>query len=377
MTAVASGLSRPFHCASCRRPYPEHGFPHICTQCGGVYEFDRPLTYQPSQPAGPMAGLDRFRTTFPLEPEAPFITLGEGDTPLVPVEVDGRTVYFKCDFLNPTGSFKDRGTSVLLSWLKAQGASEVVEDSSGNAGASLAAYAARAGIEARLFVPDYASGPKRAQIDAYGAEVVRILGPRSAASEAVLRQVEAGAVYASHAHLPHGLAGMATLAFELFEQLGTAPGAVLAPVGQGTLLLGAHLGFEALQQAGLIETVPQWVAVQALACAPLWGVLQGGAAGLLWTKERPTVAEGIRILRPHRGDAILRVIGETRGRAVAVEEGEILEGRAELALRGFLVEPTSAVVWPALVRELPELADPVVVVLTGAGYKDMRDGEAR
>jgi threonine synthase len=372
VTAAADGGSRPFQCANCRRPYPPTGLPHICPQCGGVYEFAAPLIYRPID----ASGIERYRQTFPLPDGAPLVSLGEGNTPLIFVELAGRSVHLKCDYLNPTGSFKDRGSAVLLSWLQAEGVTEVVEDSSGNAGASLAGYAARAGIAARIFIPDYAAGPKRAQIEAYGAEVVRILGPRSAAAEAVLNQVEQGAVYASHAHLPHGLAGMATLAFELYEQLGMAPGAVILPVGQGTLMLGAHLGFEALRSAGRIEALPQWVAVQALACAPLWGVLHGGAAGLLWTKERETVAEGIRILRPHRGDAILRAIGASGGRAAAVEEEEIRQGRAELARRGFLVEPTSAVVWPALVSEMAELPDPIVVVLTGAGYKDMRQEDA-
>lgn len=367
--------TRPFHCVSCRRPYPETGNPHRCPSCGGIYDFAEPLRYEPDAPSAgePRRGLDRYRRAFPLGQADPFLTLGEGGTPLIEVDVGGKGVHFKCEQLNPTGSFKDRGMAVLVSALAAEGVTAAVEDSSGNAGASFAAYSARAGIEAHVFVPDYASGPKRDQIEAYGAQVVRILGPRSAASEAVLKEAKQGAIYASHAYLPHGLAGMATMAFELCEQLGEAPGSLVVPVGQGTLFLGAYRGFQALRAQEIIERLPTMVAVQAMACAPIWAVQSGGQTGLLWTKERETVAEGIRIMRPHRGDEILAAIEDTKGWAVAVEEREILDGREELSRRGLFVEPTSAVVWPALRSALSILPDPVVAVLTGSGYKDPRD----
>jgi threonine synthase len=300
---------------------------------------------------------------------AELITLGEGGTPLVADRINGREVYFKCEYLNPTGSFKDRGTAVLVSGLKALGVEEAVEDSSGNAGASFAAYAARAGIRARIFVPDYASGPKRAQIEIYGAELVRISGSRSETTAAVLREADSGAVYASHAYLPQILAGMATVAFELVEALGTAPGALILPIGQGTLLLGASMGFQALIEAGQIEAMPKLIGVQAQACAPLWMVHTSGSAGLEMLQEGETLAEGIRILRPLRGDAVLRAVESSGGIIVAIEEADIVRGLDALARRGFLVEPTSAVVWSALESLLDDLPDPVVVALTGSGFK--------
>ncbi len=366
--------SHPFRCGTCRRPYPEDSLPYRCPHCGGAYVFDAPLPYAPHP--GPRRGLARYRETFPLPAGAPLVSLGEGGTPLLEVPLAGRRVFFKAEHLNPTGSFKDRGEAVLVSALAAAGVREALEDSSGNAGASFAAYAARAGIRARVFIPDDTSGTKRAQIEAYGAEVVRILGPRSEASRAVERAAAAGAVYASHAWLPHVLAGMATVAFELVEQLGRAPGAVVAPVGQGTLLLGMAMGFEAMREGGALEGRPRLVAVQARACAPLWAVHTGGAAALAWMQERPTVAEGIRIFHPLRGDAVLQAVESSGGRVVAVEEKDILEGRDALACLGFYVEPTSAVVWPALQDLLPDLPDPVVTILTGNGYKDPRTPQA-
>jgi len=224
-------------------------------------------------------------------------------------------------------------------------------------------------------MPDSASGPKRAQIEAYGAEVVSILGPRSETSRAVLRAAESGSVYASHAYMPQILAGMATLAFEIVEQLGQAPGTLVLPVGQGTLLLGAHLGFQALARQDLIQELPQLLGVQARACAPLWAVHQAGMAGLGWVQEGNTLAEGIRILNPLRGDAVLSAVEGTGGGFEVVDEAEISQGRQALAGRGFFVEPTSAVIWSALRRRLPDLPEPVVAVLTGSGFKSGWNGD--
>lgn len=363
-----AGWSWPFACGNCRRPYAPEGFPAVCPACGGVFELSRPIEYALNADAGDH-GLARFRPCLTLPPDAPLISLAEGGTPLLAAETEAGTVHFKCEHLNPTGSFKDRAAALIVSALAAGGVREVVEDSSGNAGAALAAYAARAGIGVRVFVPAQAAGPKRAQIAAYGAQIVEVPGPRQAATEAARREAAAGAVYASHAHLPHGLAGLATIAFELLEQLGRAPGSLVVPVGQGSLVLGLQAGFEALRRAGRIEAAPALFGVQARACAPLWAVHQAGAAGLGFVHEGATVAEGIRIRHPLRGDAVLRAIEDSGGALTAADEPEIVAGRDALARRGLYVEPTSAVVWPGLAALRPRLRPPVVAVLTGSGLK--------
>ena len=290
-------------------------------------------------------------------------------TPLVEARLFDKRVALKLEFLNPTGSFKDRATAPLASLLLARAVAEAVEDSSGNAGASFAAYAARAGIRARVFVPDYASGPKRAQIEAYGAELVSILGPRSEAAEAVRQAADEGAIYTSHALLPFGLPGIATIAYELVEQLGRVPGAVIAPVGYGSLLLGIAEGFRALKAAGVTKTLPTLVAVQARACAPLWALATMGAAGLAWMVEGETLAEGVRVRQPVRGDALLAAVDQSEGTFVAVEEEEILPGRDKLAQMGLFVEPTSAIVWSALEQLAGQLPEPIAVILSGSGLK--------
>jgi threonine synthase len=360
----------PIFCAQCGSRFPLEGFPYRCPQCGGLYEIaDGAITYRSGDGQREAPGIGRFRAGLPLPPRGPFVSLGEGNTPLVPVAIDGREVHFKCEYLNPSGSFKDRGSAMLVSALVGAGIHEAVEDSSGNAGASFAAYAARAGIQARIYVPEYAAGPKRTQIASYGAEVIPVPGPRAAAADAVRRAAGDGRVYASHAFLPHVQAGMATLAFELREQLGRVPGTVILPVGQGTLFLGMHAGFRALLEGGEIETMPRLVGVQAEACAPIWAVQTSGAAGLVMVKEAETIAEGVRIAHPLRGDAILAILKSEAGRMIAAEEAEILRGRAALGREGFFVEPTSALVWPALQAILWESEEPIVAILTGSGLK--------
>ncbi|MBV6394677.1 MAG: Threonine synthase [Anaerolineales bacterium] len=349
------------HCIDCGRAYPESGAPYRCPDCGGLFDFSRPLTFDPAQVDSSRRGVFRFSSTFLPASASDSFSLGEGNTPLIWNEAFGRKVAFKCEYQNPSGSFKDRGTASLIAFLKSRGVTDAVEDSSGNAGASFAAYAARAGIKARVLVPESASGPKRKQIEAYGAELVPIPGPRSRASEAAEKAAQGGAIYASHAYLPFNLPGYATIAYEIHEQLGRAPGAVIVPAGQGGLLLGAWRGFEALNQAGALKEAPMMIGVQAQACSPL--VSQKSRV------EGQTLAEGVKVANPLRAKAVQEAVVKSGGIWVRTAEKDILPGRDALARRGFYVEPTSALVWTALKETLSFLPDPVVVILTGAGLK--------
>jgi threonine synthase len=359
-------------CTNCYRPYPDDQTPYRCPVCSGLYDFDSLPEFDQTQVDASQPGIWRYRHALGLLAAAPAVTLGEGNTPLVWSEAFGQPVAFKLEFCNPTGSFKDRGTAPLISFLLARGVVAAVEDSSGNAGAAFAAYAAAAGLQARVFVPAYASGPKRAQIAAYGAEIVSVPGPRSNAAEAVQQAAAQGAVYASHAYLPQGILGYATIAYELFEQLGQAPGTVIAPTGQGGLLLGLGRGFAALQQAGLISVFPRLVGVQAAVCAPLWSASLYGPLGLQMIAEGETLAEGVCVRHPLRGDALLHLVGATKGQFVAVAEEKILSGRDQLAHRGLFVEPTSAIIWDGLAQVVGQVPKPIVAILTGSGLKSFQ-----
>jgi threonine synthase len=301
------------------------------------------------------------------------VSLGEGWTPLVRGDWDGAPVLHKLEFMMPTGSFKDRGTTVLVSYLRSRGIARVLEDSSGNAGASLAAYAAAAGMACRILVPETASYPKIAQIAACGADVVTIKGSRQDVAEAALAQ-SAEIFYASHNWQPFFLEGTKTLAYELWEQLGfRAPDNVVVPLGYGSNVLGADRGFAELLACGEIARRPRIFGVQAARCAPYVAALRAGGHGLVPTSIAPTIAEGIATARPTRVAEVLRAVRESGGDIVAVEEAEIVEALGGLARRGLYVEPTSAAAAAGLSRLLAGGAirphETSVLVLTGSGLK--------
>lgn len=250
-------------CHRCCRNVPFDATQYQCS-CGGTLEIVGGPTFELTGVREDVHTLWRYREALPLPEGTAPVTLGEGWTPLVDGEWAGCPVKLKLESLNPTGSFKDRGAALLVAALRGAGVHKVVEDSSGNAGAALSAYAARAGLHATVYVPAHASSVKQAQIKVYGADVVAVLGSRSDTADAVLAAVEKGAVYATHARSPLYAHGMKTVAFELWEQCGwCAPSRVIVPVGHGGLLLGLDMGFSELLAAGLVDRRPQLIGVQA------------------------------------------------------------------------------------------------------------------
>ncbi len=357
-------------CCHCLKAYPQEGIPFCCPECGGIYDYDGPPDFLVERIEAGLPGLWRYRHSFGLDPTAPVVSLGEGNTPLVWQPHGTTQVGLKLESLNPTGSYKDRGSAVLASFLLSRGVSEAVEDLSGNAGASFAAYAARSGIHGRVFVPEEASGPKRIQIEMYGAELVRVAGPRSEAARAVLEQAQNGLPYASHAYLPYGLAGIATIAYEIWEDLGrAAPGSVVAPVGHGSLLLGIVRGFAALKKAGLIAETPFYLGVQAAACDPVTRGFHSGLEAMASAGEEPTLAEGVRVRNPVRAEALIREVQAGQGDIISIPEAKIRPAFEDLARQGQYVEPTSAIAWAALDLFGERLPQPCVVVLSGFGLK--------
>jgi threonine synthase len=294
--------------------------------------------------------------------------MGEGFTPLVPLDVSRPRLLAKADYIMPALSFKDRGAVTLIAHALIGGAARVVADSSGNAGASLAAYAARAGLPAQVFVAASTPAAKVNRIRAYGAMVRTVPGTRADTAAAAWEEVDAtGAFYASHVYNPFFLEGTQTFAFEVWEQLGgQVPDTVILPAGNGTLVLGAALGFQRLNAAGLAPRVPRIVAVQAAACAPLAAAWERGEPAPATITPAATEAEGIAIAVPARGEEIIAAVAASGGRFATVTEDQLASAGAYLASRGFAVEPTGAVAY-AGVGELEDERGTVVVALTGAG----------
>ena len=224
----------------------------------------------------------KLKSLLPIENDMNIVSFGEGFTPLLPIEIGGYEIQMKHDHIFLTGSFKDRGATVLLSKAKELGIERVIEDSSGNAGCAISAYSSKAGIACEIYVPEDVSQEKADQIEVSGGILHRIPGGRSAATSAALdaaldaafitaRDDVRDAYYASHCWNPYFFHGTKTFAFEVCEQLNwTAPDVVILPVGNGTLVLGAFIGFQDLLHADVIDNLPRIIGVQAEQCCPLF-----------------------------------------------------------------------------------------------------------
>lgn len=333
----------------------------------------------------------RYRSALALDIAAP-ITLGEGCTPLQPARFGEAVVHFKLEWFSPTGSFKDRGASVMLSALRQQGIGAVLEDSSGNGGAAVAAYAAAGGLEATIFAPEPTSPAKLVQSRAYGARVVLVPGAREASQQAAIDAAAGSGAdsvagrgskdgtdrdphpvfYASHNWQAFFLEGTKTLAYELWEDLGfNSPDNVIVPVGAGSSLLGLALGFGELLRAGQISRLPRLFAAQPLNCSPVDAAFGGEDPAS--RDVLPTIAEGTAIRAPLRLPEMLAALRTTGGATVAVPEARIAEARARLARLGLFAEATSATAAAALdtllERGTIDPGETTVVVLTGSGLK--------
>ena len=357
-----------------------------CTLCHTEYALDEPIWrcncgglldihFQPEfdkakiEARGP--GLWRYREAIPLQADANIVSFGEGFTPLVEVDFAGRPVWVKQDQLFPTGSYKDRGATVLISKARELGIRRVVEDSSGNAGCAIAAYCARAGIECSIFVPADTSPGKLAQIRLYGAELNLIPGSREDTANAVMQAAQAD-YYASHSWNPFFFQGTKTFAFEVCEQLGwRAPDALVLPVGNGTLLLGAAIGFRELLESGVTGRMPRLVAVQSENCAPLEQAFTQNLADVPKIHKRDTLAEGIAIAEPVRGMQIVDAVRHSGGTFITVSDAEIKQSLKDICRRGFYIEPTSAATTAGVSRYARQAGagEVIVSVFTGHGLK--------
>ncbi|WP_339102415.1 pyridoxal-phosphate dependent enzyme [Haloterrigena salinisoli] len=375
-TVYEAGPTEPWRCA-----------------CGHALEFtERP---HPQGDPLPLQNLDTTEglwTFFEFLPIEKHVTFHEGFTPLV--DAPDWDAQFKLEYVFPTGSFKDRGATTTLSRAVELGVEKVIEDSSGNAGAAIATYAARAGLEADIYVPADVKQSKLMAIQRADARPVRIEGSRRDVTDACIDAVEGEAQgasesesgdtprqtgagwYASHAWNPAFYAGTMTFAFEVAAQQGwTVPDAVVLPIGHGTLFLGAYRGFSLLNEAGIVDGMPRLLGAQATGYTPIVDELEGGRTEADEDADGAEIADGIRIAEPARKGEILRAIEATGGDAIALGADPIETALDRLHRGGFYVEPTCAVAPAALEQyrddDVLDADDDVVVPLTGSGLKTL------
>ena len=280
------------YCSQCKVSFPAD-LPRWRCHCGAHLLYHSESIFSIGSLAARPNNLWRYYEALGIADATKAVSMGEGFTPLVTAQIAGRSVLLKHDYLCPTGSFKDRGTTVMLSKLKEWGVSELIEDSSGNAGASVAAYAALAGIRANIYVPANASAGKIAQIAVYGANIVATPGSREDTMRGAMAAAET-IFYASHNWNPYFVTGLKTAAYEIAEQLEwQSPDWVVTPVGGGNLLVGLYDGLSELVEHKLIPKMPRLVAVQAANCAPVYAAWSTGMVETPRINQKATAAEGI------------------------------------------------------------------------------------
>ena len=374
-----------------------------CTRCGRAHEkqklwnlsacCDAPLfarydlekvsrSVNRADLAGREATMWRYEDVLPVERTAYRVSLGEGFTPLLKVEVLGsrlglREVFVKDEGVNPTGSFKARGLSAAISRAAELGAAAVAIPSAGNAGGATAAYAARAGLPAHVFMPADVPVANRVECERLGAQLTLVNGLITDCGRMVAdRKADQGWFDVSTLKEPYRVEGKKTMGYELAEQLGwELPDVVLYPTGGGTGLIGMWKAFDEMESMGWIGAArPRMVAVQAAGCAPIVRAYEAGADSAETWEDAETVASGLRVPGAVGDFLMLRAIRESNGTAVAVTDEALLACVEEMASStGIFPAPEGAATLAGLKRLVSDgwitPADRVVLFNTGTGLK--------
>ena len=303
-------------------------------------------------------GIWRFADRLPPVPEPYRVTLGEGDTPLI--RLRGLDLWVKLDYVNPTGSFKDRGVAYLVSRLREEGVERVVIDSSGNAAVSTAAYCSRAGIGHMAVMPSYSHREKKAEVLWHGSRIVE--APDRDAARRYARRIaeELGVRYIGFALEPNAVPGFETVVYEIEEELD--PDAVFVPTGSGTNLVAIGRAYLKLERRGEVEAAPQIHCVQSAACAPIAGEF------VEYEPIESTLAEGVIVPQTERKAEAVRVVEETDGTGWVVDDEEVYGALNLLARNGVYASPTGAVAVAGALKAKMR-GRRAVCIVTGSGLK--------
>lgn len=366
-------------CIRCHKKFPWDTVIYTCDRCGALldvkYHFEEP---NPEKWKKPLS-VWRYEDFLPRVREK--VSLNEGGTSLYKCDrlaekVGARKLWVKNEGENPTGSFKDRGMTVGVSLAKELGSKVVACASTGNTSASLAAYAAKAGLKCVVMIPSgkIALG-KLAQAIMYGALVLAIEGNFDQALSLVEQSSKRLGLYLLNSLNPYRLEGQKTIAYEVVEQLGETPDAIILPVGNAGNISAIYKGLLEWKQLGLIEQMPRLIGIQAEGAAPIARAYKEGRKEVTFVENPETVATAIRIGKPVNWEKALRAIYDTKGAAETVTDEEILQAQKLLArTEGIFVEPASAASIAGLIKALDvglvDRDEKIVCVTTGHGLKD-------
>jgi threonine synthase len=367
---------------------------YMCKNCGGI--LDIRYDYTKLQKSGFIhkvfqrkgIGVWKYRELLPITDYSKVISMQEGGTRLQKCKAMGKRLsiehlYIKDETGNPTGSFKDRPTTVTISKANELGIETLIAQSTGNAGASLSAYGAKAGIEVIILVPEQVYLGKLVQMSTYGAQIIAVKGSCSDASRIGKLVAQ---IYPEMVNLdltfsnPYSVEGNKTIAYEILEQLHwEVPNWVITPVGSGNLIVGIFKGFQECQKMGLIDNIPSIVAVQAEGCSPIVKAFERNTKVESWTQPCETIASGINdplIGYTQFGDFVLKAVIESKGLAVKVTDEEIVEAIKLLGTtEGLFAEPAGSSSIAGLMKLINSRGikkeESIVCIMSGSGFKEL------
>src|SRR5947209_3117364 len=370
-------------CTACGKQHQWRGLQNLCTACGkplfAIYDLERARQLDRANFRGREKSLWRWRELLPLPPDAEPVSLGEGGTPLLRAAKFARDVelWIKDESVNPTQSFKARGMTVAVSMAKYLGAKKLAVPSAGNAGGAMAAYAARAGLEAHVFMPSDTPRANIIECREVGAQVTLIDGLiTDCGAEIAKRKQQEGWFDVSTLKEPYRIECKKTLGYEIAEQLDwKLPDVVLYPTGGGTGLIGMWKAFDEMEKLGWIgEKRPRMFSVQASGCAP---IVRAFEAGEKFASEFPnahTTASGLRVPKAIGDFLMLDILRKSNGGAIAIDDDEMIRGVREVGSQeGLFVAPEGAACFVALkkLRASGKIdhGERVVIFNTGSGIK--------
>lgn len=375
-------------CTACGQPHDWHSLQNLCTACAkplfAIYDLnalrklDRNIR---SSLTSREKSLWRWRELLPLPDDIEPVSLGEGGTPLLHARNFARELgvdlWIKDESINPTQSFKARGMSVAVSMAKYLGSKKLAVPSAGNAGGALAAYAAHAGLEAHIFMPRDTPRANVVECRQLGAHVTLIDGLiTDCGAEIARRKEKEGWFDVSTLKEPYRIEGKKTLGYEIAAQLNwKLPDVILYPTGGGTGLIGMWKGFDEMEQLGWINRErPRMFSIQASGCAPIVRAFEAGEKSAAEFPNAQTMAAGLRVPKAIGDFLMLKILRDSNGGAIAIDDPEIIRAVGEVgAKEGLFVAPEGAACFPALRRLVQsgkiEQGKRVVIFNTGAGIK--------
>ena len=380
-------MSFQLFCEECGTEHDNDSYRLFCDKCHGLIE----IRYEsvPSEmflgKSPKRRGMKRFIARLPIKNQENLVSMGEGDTPIIPLPRMGeklglRNVHAKLEYFNPTGSFKDRGNMVQVSVLQDLGVRVVTDATGGNAGHSFSAYCARAGIKFHGFADESTRGHRKLHaIGLHGTELHWVTGGKKGRAEGARKFANDNKIL----HMDYGkniyfIEGLKTLAYEIAEQMDPLPDHIIVPIGNGSIYQGMYKGFSEMVEAKVIDTIPRLHGAQTEETQPFVAAFENNK----WSPKSDhtlSLANGIGVNHPPRLKSLVEIARDTGGRVIAVSETKILSWQKELAsLEGLIVEPTSAVVMGAAEKLIDQgfikAADVVLFPLTGFGIKEAIPG---